>query len=128
MQAGDRVLGYILERALGEGGMGTVYLARHTVLDQRVAIKALSPVLARDEALRTRFIQEANIQAKLRHRGIVQVLTAEMEGEQPSLVMEYVDGKSLAVGEGEAQRGSWQVAIESACAGAAPWRGFLAIA
>lgn len=96
MQAGDRVLGYILERALGEGGMGTVYLARHTVLDQQVAIKALSPVLARDEALRMRFIQEANIQAKLRHQGIVQVLTAEMEGEQPSLVMEYVDGKSLS--------------------------------
>ena len=96
MQAGDRVLGYILERALGEGGMGTVYLARHTVLDQQVAIKALSPVLARDEALRMRFIQEANIQAKLRHPGIVQVLTAEMEGEQPSLVMEYVDGKSLS--------------------------------
>jgi serine/threonine protein kinase len=96
MRAGDRVLGYIVERELGEGGMGTVYLARHTVLDQQVAIKALSPVLARDEALRIRFIQEANIQAKLRHPGIVQVLTAEMEGEQPSLVMEYVDGKSLS--------------------------------
>jgi serine/threonine protein kinase len=96
MQAGDRILSYIIERELGEGGMGTVYLARHTVLDQQVAIKALSPVLARDEALRMRFIQEANIQAKLRHPGIVQVLTAEMEGEQPSLVMEYIEGKSLS--------------------------------
>ena len=96
MRAGDRVLSYIVERELGEGGMGTVYLARHTVLDQQVAIKVLSPVLARDEALRTRFIQEANIQAKLRHPGIVQVLTAEMEGEQPSLIMEYIEGKSLS--------------------------------
>ncbi len=96
MQAGDRILSYIVERELGEGGMGTVYLARHTVLDQHVAIKALSPALARDEALRMRFIQEANIQAKLRHPGIVQVLTAEMEGEQPSLVMEYIEGKSLS--------------------------------
>ena len=96
MQAGDRILSYIVEREVGEGGMGTVYLARHTVLDQQVAIKALSPVLARDEALRMRFIQEANIQAKLRHPGIVQVLTAEMEGEQPSLVMEYIEGKSLS--------------------------------
>ena len=96
MRAGDRVLSYIVERELGEGGMGTVYLGRHTVLDQQVAIKVLSPVLARDEALRTRFIQEANIQAKLRHPGIVQVLTAEMEGEQPSLIMEYIEGKSLS--------------------------------
>lgn len=96
MQAGDRVLSYIVERELGEGGMGTVYLARHTVLDQQVAIKALSPVLAGDESLRVRFIQEANIQAKLRHPGIVQVLTAEMEGEQPSLIMEYIEGKSLS--------------------------------
>ena len=96
MKVGDRVLSYIVERELGEGGMGTVYLGRHTVLDQQVAIKALSPMLARDEALRMRFIQEANIQAKLRHPGIVQVLTAEMEGEQPSLVMEYIEGKSLS--------------------------------
>ena len=48
MRAGDRVLSYIVERELGEGGMGTVYLARHTVLDQQVAIKVLSAVLARD--------------------------------------------------------------------------------
>ena len=96
MQAGDRILSYIVVRELGEGGMGTVYLARHSVLDQQVAIKALSPVLARDEALRMRFIQEANIQAKLRHSGIVQVLTAEMESEQPSLVMDYIEGKSLS--------------------------------
>ena len=96
MKAGDRVLSYIVDRELGEGGMGTVFLGRHTVLNQQVAIKALSPLLSRDQALRERFIQEANIQAGLRHPGIVQVLTAEMEGEQPSLVMEYIDGKSLS--------------------------------
>jgi serine/threonine-protein kinase len=96
MKAGDRLFSYIVERELGEGGMGTVYLGRHTVLNQQVAIKALSPLLARDQALRERFIQEANIQAGLRHPGLVQVLTAEMEGEQPSLVMEYIEGKSLS--------------------------------
>jgi serine/threonine-protein kinase len=95
MKAGDRVLTYIVERELGEGGMGTVYLGRHTVLNQQVAIKALSPLLARDQALRERFIQEANIQAGLRHPGVVQVLTADMEGEQPLLIMEYIEGKSL---------------------------------
>ena len=96
MKAGDRVLNYIVDRELGEGGMGTVYLARHTALDQLVAIKSLSLMLSRDEALRARFLQEANIQAKLRHPGIVQVLTADMESEQPSLVMEYIEGKSLS--------------------------------
>ena len=96
MNQGDRVLSYVIERELGEGGMGTVYLGRHTVMNQLVAIKALSPLLARDQALRERFVQEANIQAGLRHPGIVQVLTADMEGDQPSLVMEYIDGKSLS--------------------------------
>lgn len=96
MKPGDRLFSYIVERELGEGGMGAVYLGRHTVLNQQVAIKALSPLLARDQALRERFIQEANIQAGLRHPGIVQVLTADMEGEQPSLVMEYIEGKSLS--------------------------------
>jgi serine/threonine protein kinase len=96
MKAGDRVLNYIVDRELGEGGMGTVYLARHTALDQFVAIKSLSLMLSRDEALRARFLQEANIQAKLRHPGIVQVLTADMESEQPSLVMEYIEGRSLS--------------------------------
>ena len=95
MKVGDRVLTYIVERELGKGGMGIVYLGQHTVLNQQVAIKALSPVHAQDQALRERFIREANIQAGLRHSGIVQLLTAEMEGEQPVLVMEYIDGKSL---------------------------------
>lgn len=96
MNTGDRVFSYIVERELGEGGMGTVYLGRHTVLNQQVAIKVLSPLLARDHDLRERFIQEANIQAGLRHHGIVQVLTAEMEGEQPLLIMEYIEGRSLS--------------------------------
>jgi serine/threonine protein kinase len=96
MRTGDRVLTYVVERELGEGGVGTVYLGRHTALDQLVAIKTLSPMLSRDQALRARFLQEANIQAKLRHPGIVQVLNADMESDQPSLVMEYVEGKSLS--------------------------------
>ena len=46
MQVGDRVLTYIIERELGEGAMGAVYLGRHTVLNQQVAIKSLSPLLS----------------------------------------------------------------------------------
>jgi serine/threonine-protein kinase len=97
MKAGDRVLDYLVERELGEGGMGKVHLARHSVLDQLVAIKVLDPEVARKPGVRERFIQEANIQARIRHSGIVQVLTAtQIEDDVPALVMEYVDGKSLA--------------------------------
>jgi serine/threonine protein kinase len=97
MKGGDHISDYIIERALGEGGMGEVYLARHTVLDQQVAIKILDPEVARKSGVRERFIQEANIQAKLKHPNIVQVLTAtKTDGGTPALIMEYVDGKSLA--------------------------------
>ena len=97
MKTGDRVLDYVVELELGEGGMGKVYLARHMVLDQQVAIKVLDPEVARKPGVRERFIQEANIQAKLRHPGIVQVLTAtQVDSGTPVLVMDYVSGKSLA--------------------------------
>jgi serine/threonine protein kinase len=97
MKAGDRILDYFVERMLGEGGMGTVYHARHTVLDQEVAIKILDPEVARKPGVKERFIQEANIQAKLRHPHIVQVLTATHINESiPALIMDYVDGKSLS--------------------------------
>ena len=97
MKAGDRILDYLVDHELGEGGMGKVHLARHTVLNQRVAIKVLDPEVARKPGVKERFIQEANIQASLRHPNIVQVLTAtQIEGGTPALIMEYVDGKTLS--------------------------------
>ena len=92
---GMRILEYRLERKLGEGGMGQVYLGAHETLDQRVAVKVLDPVLSRNEEVRTRFIQEANIQVSLQHPGIVRVLTANTDGEHLALVMEFVEGESL---------------------------------
>ena len=92
---GHRIGEYRLERKLGEGGMGQVYLGAHETLDQRVAVKVLDAALARNPEVRTRFIQEANIQIKLQHPGIVRVLTAHTQGEHLALVMEYVEGLSL---------------------------------
>ena len=89
------ILEYRLQRKLGEGGMGSVYLAAHETLNQRVAVKVLADTLARDPEIRTRFIQEANIQISLHHPGIVRVLTANTRGEHLALVMEYVEGMSL---------------------------------
>jgi serine/threonine-protein kinase len=97
MNAGERISDYIVECVLGEGGMGTVYLASHTVLDQQVAIKILDPEVARKPGVRERFVQEANIQAKLVHPNIVRVLTAtNNDGGIPALIMDYVQGKSLS--------------------------------
>lgn len=97
MNIGDQVSDYIIDCVLGEGGMGAVYLARHTILDQQIAIKVLDPEVARKPGIKERFIQEANIQARLKHPHIVQVLTAtKTDGGTPALIMEYVEGKSLS--------------------------------
>ena len=101
---GERILEYDVVRALGEGGMGTVYLGVHAALGQRVAIKVLSSELSSNAEVRERFLQEARIQIALRHRSIVQVHTASTEGGGLALVMEYVDGPTL--GQALATRGA----------------------
>ena len=96
MLVGEEILGYRIERQIGEGGMGSVFKGVHPAFGQEVAIKVLDPVLARDPQLRARFVQEARIQMGLRHQGIVQVLTGQVDGDSLCLVMEFVDGMSLA--------------------------------
>ena len=96
MLVGEEILGYRIERKIGEGGMGAVFKGVHPAFGQEVAIKVLDPLLARDPELRARFVQEARIQMGLRHQGIVQVLTGQVDGDSPCLVMEFVDGMSLA--------------------------------
>ncbi len=86
---------YTIERPLGQGGMGTVFLARDNSLDRQVAIKVIAPEVAASPELRQRFIQEARTVAKLRHPNIVAVYAA---GEADGLLyfaMEFVPGESL---------------------------------
>ena len=64
---------YAFERALGEGAMGRVVLARDVTLDRLVAIKVISPELAASSMFRERFLLEARTVAKLRHANIVTV-------------------------------------------------------
>ena len=87
---------YRLTRKLGAGGMAEVYLGVHEEVGQQVATKVLNPGLARDPVVRERFIQEARIQIELRHPGIVRVLTVNTRGEHLALMMEYVEGRTLA--------------------------------
>ncbi|MEW6476035.1 MAG: protein kinase [Actinomycetota bacterium] len=86
---------YRVERPLGTGAMGTVVLARDTVLERPVAIKVLAGHLADDDAFRERFLREARLAARLCHPNIVQVFDAGDDGT-PFLVMEYVDGETVA--------------------------------
>ena len=86
---------YRFEQPLGTGAMGTVVLARDTVLDRKVAVKVLADHLAADDAFRQRFLREARLAARLCHPNIVQVFDAGENG-LPFLVMEYVDGETVA--------------------------------
>jgi predicted Ser/Thr protein kinase len=87
---------YRLLTQLGQGGMGTVYLAQDTKLDRRVAIKVLPAVSVNDAGAVARFQREAKALAKLSHPGIVQAFDSEAVEGRHFLVMEYVEGTSLA--------------------------------
>ncbi len=83
-----------IERELGRGGMGAVWLGRQTYLDRQVAVKALT--LAGDEVFASRFRREARILAGLTHPNIVACYQAGMAPDgRPFLIMEFVDGPDL---------------------------------
>ena len=90
MKATER---YRLDRPLGHGGMATVYLARDTELDRPVAVKVLD---AADEGLRARFVREARLAARLSHPNVVSVFDAGEDGGRPYIVMEHVEGQTVA--------------------------------
>jgi eukaryotic-like serine/threonine-protein kinase len=87
---------YVLERELGRGGMGVVFLARDLKLDRLVAIKALPLHLADDERVRERFLREARTAARLSHPNIVPIHRADEIDGRVFFVMGFVDGESLA--------------------------------
>jgi len=86
---------YSLERELGRGGMGVVYLAREVRLDRPVAIKLLPPSKTADPNLRERFLREARTAAKLSHPNIIPIHAVEEIGEFVFFAMAYVDGETL---------------------------------
>ena len=92
---GKKLLNYRIEKLLGQGGMGEVYLGVHTEIERKVAIKVISPHLAQDERIRERFRREALILSKLNHPNIVQLYDFWDRPEGLFLIMEYVNGISL---------------------------------
>src|SRR5215213_7597193 len=88
---------YLLERRLGQGGMGVVFQARHIFLKTPHAIKVILPdLVGNDPMLTTRFRQEALAAAAIRHQNIIAVTDfGVVRGTMPFLVMEFVKGQSL---------------------------------
>lgn len=88
--------GYRIERYLGAGGMGTVFLAQHPRLPRRDALKILSDKHSGDPVFRARFLREATTAARLRHPNLVTVRDRGQHGGHLWLAMNYVDGTDLA--------------------------------
>lgn len=86
---------YSIERELGRGGMGIVYLAREVRLDRPVALKLLPPSLASRPDLRERFLREARTAAKLSHPNIIPIYAVDEVGEYVFFAMAYVEGETL---------------------------------
>lgn len=86
---------YSLERELGRGGMGIVYLAREVRLDRPVALKLLPATFAAQRTLRERFLREARTAARLSHPHIVPIHAVDEVGDFVFMVMAYVEGQTL---------------------------------
>ncbi|HET7498189.1 MAG TPA: protein kinase, partial [Candidatus Eisenbacteria bacterium] len=93
---GTRLAAYEIMAPLGAGGMGEVYRARDTRLHREVAIKALPTEFARDPQRLARFRREAQTLAGLNHPNIAAIYGLEEEGTTPHLVLELVEGETLA--------------------------------
>jgi serine/threonine protein kinase len=87
---------YTVERTLGGGGMAVVYLARDRELDRPVAVKILAGHVLGDTAFRERFVREARMAARLSHPNVVSIYDTGEEDGRPFIVMEYVEGETLA--------------------------------
>src|SRR3954468_12786739 len=107
LDAGERALAeqlqaalapsFVLIRRIGAGGMGIVFLARDPALKRLVAVKVMSPERAVDDEARARFQREAEAVAKISHPNVVAIYSVgELANGIPYLVMQYVEGRSMA--------------------------------
>lgn len=92
---GTLVQNYKVVSKIGEGGMGTVYLAEHTTISRKVAIKFLNPVFLQNAYIKKEFINEAQILANLYHPNIVLFIDFGTFGNNFYFIMEFVEGISL---------------------------------
>ncbi len=93
---GTKIGHFKIVRMVGVGGMGAVYEAEHIDLRKRVAIKTLKPEYAKNSEIKERFLREGIAASKIRHPHAVDVFDVGRHGNIAYLVMEYLDGESLA--------------------------------
>src|SRR4051812_39552487 len=95
ISAGTEIGGYRIVNLLGQGGMGVVYLADNVRSGQRVALKLLTPDLARSSGFRERFVREAGYASSLRHPNVLEVYDAGEQDGVLYIAMQYVEGEDL---------------------------------
>ncbi|HEV2726911.1 MAG TPA: serine/threonine-protein kinase, partial [Solirubrobacterales bacterium] len=95
LSEGDDFAGYRIERRLGRGGMGILYLALEPGLERRVALKLIAPEAAADDVFARRFAEESRIAASIEHPNVVPIYAAGEEGGVPWIAMRYVAGSDL---------------------------------
>ena len=94
---GIKIGEYIIEKKIGEGGMGEVWSAKQPQIGKMVAIKLLSQKLIANQQAVARFVQEARAVNEIQHRNIVDIFSfGELADGRPYFVMEFLKGKSLA--------------------------------
>ena len=95
LKPGKTLAHYRIERQIGQGGMGAVFLAEDTKLDRQVALKVLPGKMGSDPDRLERFQREAKAVAALNHPHIVTIYSVEEDGGTHFLIMELVEGDSL---------------------------------
>jgi serine/threonine protein kinase len=92
---GKTISHYKILEKLGEGGMGIVFKAHDTKLDRDVALKFLPTHLISNKVEKKRFLHEAKAAAQLNHPNVCDIHDIVDEGDQPFIVMEYVEGQTM---------------------------------
>ncbi len=95
IQPGMSLGDFKIEKCLGVGGMGEVFLANQVAMDRRVALKVLPPAVSGNKTLVDRFLQEVRMAGKLEHPNIVTAFYAGMDSGYYYLAMSYIDGEDL---------------------------------
>ncbi|MFI6308760.1 serine/threonine-protein kinase [Nocardia fusca] len=96
LEPGQIFAGYRIDRLLGAGGMGEVYLARDRDLPRPVALKLLTPIAGDDRDVRARFLREADTAARLSHPNIVAVYARGEEQGRLWMAIQYIEGTDVA--------------------------------
>ena len=112
MNPGTKLGPFLIEKELGSGAMGTVYLAQYKDRDQRVAIKMMAPGIGTSDTSRARFERESTILKQLKHENIVKLLATGRYKNSPFYAMEFIEGESLDHVMERRGRLTWEAVIE----------------